>query len=323
MLRTNSILWLGLAALTCCSSSDNQLPDRVWLEGGCFQMGEVRIYPEEGPLIEACVDDFLIMSHEVTFGQYSRFAEETGYLTRAERGWSRAEDGGPGVDVAPASAVFIPPRDMRPANLNWWKLVDGASWRKPFGPNSDTLPSPDEPVVHITKADAEAYAEWAGGRLPTEAEWEYAARGGLNGALLAWPEAEQSALKDKANTWNGIFPVANSAEDGFEGVAPVGSYPPNGFGLYDMIGNVWEWTSTPYAPNHSSVSRERAGVEGYDPSQPGIAVGTIRGGSFLCAQNYCYRFRPAARQAQDLAFGASHIGFRVVWDDKISKSDEP
>jgi len=168
------------------------------------------------------------------------------------------------------------------------------------------------PVVHITREDAQAYAKWAGGRLSSEAEWEYAARGGLNGELMSWAEAEEAALEDKANTWQGVFPVINSADDGYVGVAPIGSYPANGFGLYDMIGNVWEWTSSNYYPTHNPGEAAKVYPNGYDPAQGNIPVGVIKGGSFLCARSYCYRYRPAARQPQDLIFGTSHIGFRIV-----------
>jgi sulfatase modifying factor 1 len=166
--------------------------------------------------------------------------------------------------------------------------------------------------VHVTRDDAEAYAKWAGGRLPTEAEWEFAARESLDGETLSWLEAEHAELSAKANVWQGIFPVIDRGDDGYVGIAPVGQYPANPLGLFDMIGNVWEWTDTPYAPSHSERDRDRAATDGLDPSQPGIPVGTIKGGSYLCASNYCRRFRPAARQAQDLAFGTSHIGFRIA-----------
>lgn len=291
----------------------------VSLTGGCFQMGETRIYPEEGPVQSVCLEPFQMQSHEVTNAQFKAFVDATGYVTRAEKGWAKEDAGGPQMDLAPSSAVFVPNAKDVARNMNWWQLMDGASWRRPLGPDSDYRPRPDDPVVHITRADAQAYADWAaktwpGARLPSEAEWEYAARGGKDGKLLAWETAESIAVHDMANTWQGVFPALNSGEDGYEGVAPIGQYPANGFGLYDMIGNVWEWTSTPYAPSHRDQDRNKAGALGYDPAQPSIPVGTIRGGSFLCAKSYCYRFRPAARQAQDLIFGTSHIGFRLAAD---------
>lgn len=283
-------------------------PDFVALDGACFEMGETRIYPEEGPLSEVCVAPFEIARYELTHGEFARFVEATGYVTRAERGWRADEPDGPGVDLPPGSAQFTPPTNPAEA-MNWWRYEEGVSWRTPNGVDG-AEPDPNAPVVHLTRADAQAYADWAGARLPSEAEWEYAARGGLDGALYTWDEAEQIALSDRANTWEGLFPVVNTADDGYAGLAPVGSYPPNGFGLHDMAGNVWEWTASPYTPRHDHV----VGPNGLDPNQPGIAVGTIRGGSYLCARSYCYRFRPAARQAQDLAFGTSHIGVRLARD---------
>lgn len=285
--------------------------DWVPLEGGCFQMGETRVYAEEAPRHEVCVDTFEITRTEITRAQFARFVAQTGYVTRAEKGWSASDPGGPGVNLPPGAAVFRPADGQPARNLNWWRWIEGASWRYPDGSDSNEPPK-DFPVTHVTREDAMAYAAWAGSRLPTEAEWEYAARGGLDGALLAWPDAERDARQHKANTWQGLFPVADTADDGFAGLAPVASFPPNGFGLYDMIGNVWEWTATPHTPSHHVRDKQRAGNLGLDASQPGVAVGTIKGGSFLCARSYCFRFRPAARQAQDLAYGTSHIGFRIV-----------
>ena len=285
----------------------------VPLDGGCFYMGEDRAYPEEAPSHQVCIDAFEISATEITNAQFALFVAETGYVTRAEKGWHADDEGGPGFELPPASAVFAAPKIASRRELDWWRLVEGANWRTPMGPDGDA-PHPDEPVVHITRADAEAFAAWAGGRLPSEAEWEFAARGGLDGELLGWEEAEGKALTARANTWQGIFPVADTGGDGFAGIAPVASYPPNGFRLYDMIGNVWEWTATPYTPSHAERDKRLAGANGLDPSQPGVAVGMIKGGSFLCASSYCFRFRPAARQAQDLSFGTSHIGFRLARD---------
>lgn len=309
---------LTCLAVTACqqSAKTSKLTpksDAKWvaLAGGCFDMGETRIYREEGPVTEICLEPFEIWSHEVTNAEFEAFVKDTGHKTRAELGWKDDEADGPGVDMIPSSAVFVPPKN--PRGMNWWSLIEGANWQKPLGPNKEGY-EPQTPVVHITREDAQAYAEWAGGRLPTEAEWEYAARGGLNGELLSWAEAEEAALQDKANTWEGVFPVINSKEDGYVGVAPVGSYPSNGFGLYDMIGNVWEWSSSTYYPTHAPGEGIKTYPEGFDPAQGDIPVGVVKGGSFLCARSYCYRYRPAARQPQDLIFGTSHIGFRVARD---------
>ncbi len=309
-------IWLILLASIILMLPAKATPialDWVSLPANCFQMGETQIYPEEAPRHEACVEGFDMTRTEVTHAQFSEFVEQTGYVTRAERGWKATEVDGPGIDLPPGSALFQPPQDARPQNLNWWRWMEGANWRQPEGPGSDA-PHPEHPVRHVTRSDATAFAAWAGGRLPTETEWEYAARGGLDGTLLAWPEAEREARKHYANTWQGIFPVANTSDDGFADIAPVGSFPANGFGLSDMIGNVWEWTATPYAASHRQADRIRAADYGHDSTQPGIPVGTIKGGSYLCARSYCYRFRPAARQAQDLTYGTSHIGFRIVRD---------
>ena len=295
--------------------------DWVPLKGGCFQMGEARIYSEEAPPHEVCIDAFEISRTEITRAQFARFVAQTGYVTRAEKGWSASDPDGPGIDLPSGAAVFQPATGQPARNLNWWRWIEGASWRSPNGSASKESPA-DFPVTHVTREDAIAYAAWAGGRLPSEAEWEYAARGGLDGALFAWPDAERNARQHKANTWQGLFPVADTADDGFAGLAPVASFPPNGFGLYDMIGNVWEWTATPYAPSHDPRDVELARDRGFDGSQPVFPVGTIKGGSYLCARSYCFRFRPAARQAQDLAYGTSHIGFRIVRDTQRPEVEE-
>ncbi len=312
---TTILLCAAMAACQSDSRTAQSTPqtDAQWvvLKGGCFDMGETRVYREEGPVTEVCLEPFQIWSHEVSNAEFAEFVKATGHKTRAELGWSAADANGPGIDMAPGSAVFVPPKNSKA--MNWWSLMEGASWQQPEGPDKGGY-NPAAPVVHITRDDAAAYAKWAGGRLPSEAEWEYAARGGLNGELMSWAEAEEAVIEDKANTWHGIFPVINSAEDGHVGVAPIGSYPANGFGLYDMIGNVWEWTSASYYPSHQPGGAKKLYPNGYDPAQGDIPVGVIKGGSFLCARSYCYRFRPAARQAQDLIFGTSHIGFRIVRD---------
>jgi len=293
-------------------------PDWVAIDGGCFTLGERPRYAEEGPPTETCIAPFEIARTEVTNAQFAAFVDATGYKTRAERGWGAQETGGPGVEQAPASAVFTGPTGGAGRGMSWWQLIAGASWKNPAGPESDIADRDRDPVVHITREDAEAYALWAGGRLPTEAEWEFAARAAPDGELSAWADVDyvdkSAKTNARANTWQGVFPVRNMGDDGFDGVAPVASFPANAFGLYDMIGNVWEWTATPYAPTHAPRDVTIAGERGFDPGQPGSAVGAIKGGSFLCADNYCARFRPAARQPQDLTFGTSHIGFRVARD---------
>ena len=314
-------LWLCSVLAACKSEIQSEVkPDPAFghtsakwiaLKGGCVDMGETRIYREEGPVTNVCLKPFEIWSHEISNSEFAAFVKATGHKTRAELGWRASDEAGPGVDMAPGSAVFVPPE--KPQGLNWWKLTDGANWQTPYGPNA-AKSQPLEPVVHVTRDDAEAYAKWAGGRLPSEAEWEYAARGGLNGQLMSWADAEEAALKNKANTWEGIFPTVNSQVDGYAGVAPIGSFPANGFELHDMIGNVWEWTSSNYYPTHQPGEDPKLYPDGFDPAQGNVPVGVIKGGSFLCASSYCYRYRPAARQAQDLIFGTSHIGFRIVRD---------
>lgn len=309
--RALGLVALAPATLSLAACAADNAPgapqtgiDWVKLEASCFSLGDDRGYAEERPAHEACVGAFSISRTEITVAQFAAFVAATGYVSQAETRASREAGLGPG------SAVFQPPEGPAEA-LSWWRFVDDASWRLPTGPHGEPARD-DHPVVHITQGDAHAFAAWVGGRLPTEAEWEYAARGGLDGTLYAWDEAEGLALAARANTWQGVFPYLDTEDDGYAGIAPVGRFPANGFGLHDLIGNVWEWTATPYQPNHATDVSENP--DGFDPAQPGRAVGVIKGGSFLCASSYCYRFRPAARQAQDLAIGTSHIGFRVVRD---------
>ncbi|MEM9837660.1 MAG: formylglycine-generating enzyme family protein [Pseudomonadota bacterium] len=279
----------------------------VALDGGCYTMGTEQGYPEEQPPRDVCVSAFEISKTEITNAQFTAFIDATGYVTTAEKSWPTPDGRGGVIQVPAGSAVFAPPSKPRFGELDWWRFVEGANWRKPRGPDVRYEVKPEEPVVHVTVADALAYASWAGGDLPTEEEWEYAARAGK---LL--DDAEKKAMADQANTWQGLFPVLNTKKDGFEGVAPVASFPANGFGLHDMLGNVWELTSSPYTASHSDADREAAGTDGFDPTQPGMPVVAIRGGSYLCAQNYCARYRPTARQGQDRQLSTSHIGFRIV-----------
>jgi len=298
------------AERTCATVSD----EPVSLPGGTFLMGQENVYPEEGPVREVTVSGFRIDRHEVTNRQFAAFVEATGYRTIAEEPVDPALFGVP-LDkipphmLKPGSAVFTPPDNPSTQYADWWEYVPGANWRKPHGPAGPDYRA-DEPVVHLAYDDMVAYARWRGGRLPTEAEWEYAARAGLA------PSTEQPI---EANSWQGAFPVYNSGEDGFDRIAPVGCYAPNAHGLYDMVGNVWEMTSDFYAPGHdpeAPAENPRGPSENaaYDPVQPGLAPRVIKGGSYLCAPNYCRRYRPAARTGRDPGMGASNVGFRLVYE---------
>jgi formylglycine-generating enzyme len=294
------------------------------IPGGRFVMGSDRHYPEEAPAHEVSVEAFWIDQYTVTNEQFAQFVADTGYVTSAERP-ARAEDypGAKPEMLRAASVVFCKPKgrvDLRD-HYNWWVYVPGADWRHPEGPDSSIDERLQHPVVHVAYEDAEAYAKWIGKELPTEAEWEFAARGGLDGATYAWGEDFAPNDRQMANTWQGEFPWQNLRVDGYEGTAPVGQFPANGHGLYDMIGNVWEWTTDWYSPNHprqkaccgGSVSRgDREGS--YDPSLADIKIPrkVIKGGSFLCAPNYCRRYRPAARMAQPIDTSTCHVGLRFV-----------
>ena len=288
----------------------------VWIEGGSFTRGSADFYPEEGPPGEIEVDGFWMDRFEVTNARFSEFIDATGYVTSAER--RPDPEDFPDIDPAllqPGSVVFVMPTDPAGQFTQWWRFVPGANWREPAGPGSTIEGREDHPVVHVTYRDALAFAEWLGHDLPTEAQWEYAARGGLDRAAFAWGNEFLVNGKHQANTWQGLFPVANSNEDRFQDSAPVGCFPANGYGLYDMIGNVWEWVGDWYYPSHDTA-RGAVGKTGYDPRQPGMPVKVIKGGSYLCAENYCRRYRPAARHPQEATLGAAHIGFRTVKNGK-------
>ena len=299
--------------------------DMVFVPGGEFLMGSDRHYPEEAPARRVRVDGFWIDRTPVTNREFARFVEATGYDTFAEIAPDPKDY--PGIlpeMLKPGSLVFTPP--SRPVDLsnnaNWWAFEFGADWRHPYGPASTVVGLEDHPVVHISYRDAEAYAAWAGKSLPTEAEWEFAARGGLEAMEFAWGDDLVPGGRHMANIWQGQFPVENLAEDGFERTSPVGSFPPNPFGLYDMIGNVWEWTTDWYGmrPNQAKsccIPSNPRGVgenESYDPHQPQFRIPrkVVKGGSHLCAVNYCRRYRPAARHAQPVDTSMSHVGFRCI-----------
>ncbi len=282
----------------------------VWIRGGSFLMGSEDYYPEERPVRRVDVDGFWIDTHPVTVAQFRRFVKETGYVTVAERP-PRAEDY-PNADPAllvPGSLVFQRPpgRVSLDDYRAWWAYVPGAQWGRPEGPASDVYTRARHPVTHVAHEDAEAYARWAGRTLPTEAEWEYAARGGLEGARYAWGEEPFPGGRAMANTWQGEFPWQNLRIDGYEGTSPWGTYPANGYGLYDMTGNVWEWTCDRFQA--ADAEQCCTGPSAEDDAFP---RNVIKGGSHLCAPNYCLRYRPAARQFEAVDTSTGHIGFRCV-----------
>jgi formylglycine-generating enzyme len=289
----------------------------VRMAGGRFRMGSDEHYAEEALAREVVVDMFWIDRHDVTNAQFARFVATTGYVTVAERmpDLQRHPELLEAMRV-PGSAVFEMPRDGRSGR---WRFVAGANWRQPDGPASSIADQGSHPVVHVAYEDAQAYASWAGRELPTEAQWEYAARGGLNAEPYAWGARFEPDGRPMANTWQGAFPIVNTGDDGFLGTSPVGCFSPNRFGLFDMAGNVWQWTDTWYVPGHSGRSEVNpTGPEeaaSHDPRQPGVPAKVIKGGSHLCAPNFCARYRPAARQARETDSGTSHIGFRTVLNE--------
>ena len=283
----------------------------LWIPGGIFRMGSNRHYPEEAPVHRVSVDGFWIDRTPVTNAEFRRFVQATAYVTFAEIAPDPKDYPGalPHM-LKPASLVFTPPD--HPVDLRdwtqWWSFMPGADWRHPYGPGSSLKGLDDHPVVHVALKDAEAYAAWAGKLLPTEAEWEFAARGGLDGAEFAWGEEFTPEGRYLANTWQGRFPWENLGEDGFESTSPVDAFPANGYGLYDMVGNVWEWTASPFlSPRDERQSCCHPG----EPRGP-ITRRVVKGGSHLCAPNYCLRFRPAARQSETIDTSTCHIGFRCV-----------
>ncbi len=301
--------------------------EMTWIPDGVFSMGSERHYPDEGPVTRVEVSGFWIDLAPMTNARFTEFVHATDHVTGAEVAPDPEQY--PGTrqeDLVPGSLVFA--MTEGPVNLkeygNWWRWVPGADWRHPTGPDSTIDGFEDHPVVHIAYADAAAYADWAGNALPTESEWEYAARGGLEGAEFVWGNEDPQETEPKANTWQGRFPFENSELDGWTRTSPVGSYEPNGYGLLDMAGNVWEWTEDWYsagsgAPVQHACCAPR-GLRGgtrqasMDPAQPEIMIPrkVTKGGSHLCTIEYCFRYRPAARQPQMIDTSTSHVGFRCV-----------
>ncbi|HEY9639638.1 MAG TPA: formylglycine-generating enzyme family protein [Coleofasciculaceae cyanobacterium] len=300
--------------------------DMIWIPGGTFLMGSDHHYAEEAPAHPVKVDGFWMDKFLVTNAQFQKFVKETGYITFAER--PANPDNYPGADpnlLEPSSIVFEQPTQPvdKGNHYNWWRYVAGANWRHPEGKGSSVKQREKHPVVHIAYEDAIAYAQWMGKDLPTEAEWELAARGGLENAEFAWGNELYPNGKMMANTWQGEFPIENLCEDGYERTSPVGSFPANGYGLYDMIGNTWEWTTDwyqdhghlPNSPcctldNPRGATREAS----YDPQMLEVKIPrkVTKGGSFLCAPSYCRRYRPAARMAQPIDTSTCHLSFRCL-----------
>jgi sulfatase modifying factor 1 len=292
---------------------DARLKDMVWIAGGRFLMGSDQFYREERPLRPASVDGFWIDATPVTNAAFSQFFEATGYLTVAERAPDPAlyPDADASLLVA-GSLVFTKPqgRVSLRDNSAWWAYVPGANWRHPQGPHSSIAGLEDHPVVHVSHEDVLAYAAWAGKSIPAEAEWEYAACGGLQGVAFPWGDEPTPGGQIMANTWQGEFPWENLQANGFEGTSPVRAFPPNGYGLYDMVGNVWEWTASRFETTGASPGKASCCGPG-EAIKPSDRI-VVKGGSHLCAPNYCLRFRPAARQGQTLDTSTSHIGFRCI-----------
>jgi formylglycine-generating enzyme len=297
----------------------------VWVPGGTFLMGSDAFYPEERPVHEVDVSGFWMDEHAVTVAQFAGFVQETGYVTVAERApdpalYPAAQAGA----LVPGSLVFAQPPGPVPLSdpRHWWTWVPGAQWRHPEGPGSTTRGRQQHPVTHVAHEDAAAYAAWAAKSLPTEAEWEHAARGGLAGAVFSWGDELTPDGEAMANTWHGRFPWEHLGPGDRPGTQPVGSYPPNGFGLSEMTGNVWEWTLDFFAPRHTGGAAAccpprdpRVTVpDGRDVLRPDghIPRRVVKGGSFLCSPDYCLRFRPAARQGQAVETSSAHLGFRCV-----------
>jgi sulfatase modifying factor 1 len=302
-------------------------PGMVFIPGGTFRMGSDRHYPEEAPVHRVSVDAFWMDRTPVTNRDFRKFVEATGYVTLAEIAPDPKDYPGALPHMLEAGSLVFTPPD-HPVDLrnfaNWWQFKFGANWRRPYGKGSTIRGLDHHPVVHVAYRDAEAYAAWAGKTLPAEAEWEFAARGGLDGAEFAWGDEFMPGGRYMANTWQGEFPVRNLAEDGFKRTSPVGAFLPNGYGLFDMIGNVWEWTADWYSARHTADAPKaccipdnpRGGTEtgSYDTCQPQIKIPrrVVKGGSHLCAPNYCRRYRPAARHAQPIDTSMSHVGFRCA-----------
>lgn len=327
----NARIVIIAGALSCCLAGCDALPSRLpWgdqeagedgacrsrpvlpvrLPGGSFDMGSTAVYREEGPVRKVAVEPFWIDAHEVTNARFEAFVLATKYVTVAEQpvdpaGFGMERSAIPPELLKPGSLVFVPPKNPPRDFRDWWMYVPGAHWRRPLGPDGP-IAEPNDPVVHLAARDMMAFARWAGGRLPSEAEWEYAA---------ASVSSEDIGQPVQANSWQGVFPMVDDAKDGFAGIAPVGCFEPNRFGLFDMVGNVWEVTADVYEPLHQPNGSARRWKQPEAlVSMPDTDMLVMKGGSYLCAPNYCQRYRAAARSPRDPGLGASNVGFRLVYD---------
>lgn len=326
-----SILVLLVTGSGCTQSSNKidsstKVTDTIsekmlWIPAGSFDMGSVDpAFADSQPMHAVSLNGFWMDEHEVTNAEFERFVNATNYQTVAEQPINPADfPGVPIENLVPGSGVFTP--TDQPVSydnpLQWWAYVHGASWRNPKGPQSSIVGKPNDPVVHISYTDAAAYAKWAGKRLPTEAEWEYAAQGGRGQQPYYWGIELKPNGKWMANIYQGNFPDANTGEDGFEGVAPVKSYPANAYGLYDMDGNVWEWCSDFYRPDYyanSPAENPKGPEDSFDPDEPGLIKRVQRGGSFLCSDQYCIRYKPGSRGKGEVNSASNNLGFRCVKD---------
>ena len=302
-------------------TKDSVKDEMVWVKGGSFIMGtNDPQFQDAQPQHRVEVDGFWMDAHEVTNAQFASFVKAMGYVTIAERPLDPSDyPGVPLENLKIGSIAFVPPKEKVSLDdpSQWWRYVEGASWKQPFGPGSTVADKPNDPVVHISYEDAVAYAKWAGKRLPTEAEWEYAARAGKEGQQYYWGNELLPGGKWMANIFQGSFPDKNSKADGYDFAAPVKSFPPNAFGLYDMEGNVWEWCSDFYRPDYyktSPLKNPKGPTSSYDPDEPQFVKRVQRGGSFLCSDEYCIRYKAGSRGKGEVKSASSNLGFRCVRD---------
>jgi len=308
-------------AVVGTTATDTVLPKMVWIKGGSYAMGSNDPdFADAQPVHQVNVNSFWMDEHEVTNAEFEKFVNATGYKTVAEQPLNPTDfPGVPAENLVAGSAVFTPTGGAVHLDdpMQWWRYVAGANWKHPFGTQSVIRAESNKPVVHVSYTDAAAYAKWAGKRLPTEAEWEYAARAGRKGQRYYWGNELKPGGKWAANIYQGNFPATNTREDGYEGIAPVKQFQANAFGLYDMDGNVWEWCSDFYRPNYyrsSPANNPQGPADSSDPDEPNAVKRVQRGGSFLCSDEYCIRYRAGSRGKGEVNSASNNLGFRCVKD---------